>query len=154
MDGNVTGGTDLDVKATTSGDKATATSKAVSGGLFTAQENNSNATSSPTLEAHIGAGAIVSVTGNIDIEATGHPEADASTKGVAIGGITVSGSESNVVVSPDALAYIGANAQISSGGLTIKATVAADGRAAGLPDRLDQPVRRLHHGGEPRARDR
>src|SRR5207247_539091 len=110
---------DVDGKVAANGTVGKATAHAASGGLITNQENTATASVVPVVDAQIGPSSHVNVTGNVDIEATDNPEGDANTKGVAVGGITVSGSESLVTVAPTATAYIGANAQINAGGLTL-----------------------------------
>ena len=132
MDGDITGGTNVDVKAITS-DKATATSRAASGGLYAQTKNDAAATSSGNVDAHVGADSsahsIFHVTGNIEISAEANPEADADTRGVAVGGISVGGSESTLTVSPTVIAYIGAGSQIQAGSLSLRATAQPTGSA-------------------------
>ena len=130
FDGSITGGTNVDVKAT-HGDKATATSQAVSGGLYAQTKNTATATSSGNVDAHVGADSnahsIFNVTGNIEISAEANPEADADTRGVSVGGIAVGGSESTLTVSPSVIAYIGAGSQIHAGSLSLTATAQPTG---------------------------
>ncbi len=130
MDGSITSGTNVDVKAI-SADKATATSQAVSGGLFASTKNTATAVTQGNVEAHIGGvstdPSIITVTGTIELEAKANPEADSDTRGVSVGGITVGGSESNLTVSPVVLAYIGAGSQIQAGSLSLRATAEPSG---------------------------
>ena len=118
------------MKAITS-DKATATSQAVSGGLYAQTKNTATATSSGNVDAHVGADSsahsIFNVTGNIEIAAEANPEADADTRGVSVGGIAVGGSESTLTVSPSVIAYIGAGSQIHAGSLSLTATAQPTG---------------------------
>ena len=71
----------LDVKALAA-DRAAASSQAVGGGLWGQTDNSASATARSNLDAHIG-GAIVTVSGNITVEANASPEADATTRGVS-----------------------------------------------------------------------
>ena len=130
FDGSITGGTNVDVKAIT-GDTAMATSQAASGGLYAETKNTATATSSGNVDAHVGADSsahsIFNVTGNIKISAEANPEADADTRGVSVGGISVGGSESTLTVSPSVIAYIGAGSQIHAGSLSLTATAQPTG---------------------------
>ena len=89
MDGDIVsdtgpGAASLEVRAL-GVDKAKATAQAVSKGLGADSDNESEATVSPTLDAHIGGSSRIDVSGNITVEAKDNPEADAATKGVAKG---------------------------------------------------------------------
>ena len=93
MEGDVGRAANVDVKAL-SGDKATASSQGVSGGVFAITDNNSAAaTVTPNLDAHIGGAAVINASGTVSVEANTSPEADATTKGVAKGLIGIGGSD-------------------------------------------------------------
>ena len=118
-----TGAANLVVSAY-SADDAQAASYAVSGGLVANSKNDAAATASPVVKVYLGADSIINATGNIEVEATADPEADASTYGVGGGFVKLGGSVSNSTVEPDVDAYIGTGAIVLSGGdVTVEATV-------------------------------
>ena len=114
------GAANLDVKAL-SADKATSFAQAVAGGLYGGTDNHANATVAPNLDAHIGANAVVDVSGAITIEANDSPEGDATTKGVSDGLAGIGASVSNVTVTPTVVAYIGSGSQIAAGSVDVSA---------------------------------
>lgn len=104
-------------------DKAKATAVVVAKGLGADGDNESQATVSPTLDAHIGGSSQVYVSGNVTVEAKDNPEADASTKGVAKGFVGLGGSVSRVDVTSYATASIDTGALINAGSVNVNAIV-------------------------------
>jgi hypothetical protein len=127
MEGNVraadrVGAASLEVRAL-SGDKATANSKAVSGGLVANSTNSSAATASPQLDAHVGANAVIDLAGRLEVEANVSPEADAITTGVARGLGALGASVSSVLVAPTVSGYVGSGSDVRAGAVDVKAIV-------------------------------
>ena len=69
-------------------DGVTVQSEALAGGLFADQDNNATGNVNPFSGASLN-GAIVSISGNLDVNAVELPEGDGSTSGTSIGLIGV-----------------------------------------------------------------
>ena len=103
--GTGAGGTSLIIHATST-DAANTSVKAVQGGLIAAGVNQSESTVKPRVDAYIATPGTVDVSANIEVQATAHPEGDAVTRGVGIGGVQLGGTESETTVEPKVNAYI------------------------------------------------
>jgi len=96
-------------------DTANAQVQSVAGGLFGAGINIADASVDPTVEAWIDSPGLVSTSSNIEVKATSRPEADAVSKGTAVGGLAIGGSDAQSKVDPDVKAYIVAPAVRTAG---------------------------------------
>jgi len=133
-------------------DTSSALSVASGGGLYGSTKNDANATVASGTTSYIGDGASVDLTANIDMSSSDDPEADAYTKGTAVGGLSIGGSESYVYVQPTVGTYIGSSANIHAGG-TISLAATALPSTASAPDYHitalnsgDDTVTVTHHG--------
>ncbi|MHB8092924.1 MAG: hypothetical protein ACYDH8_15195 [Syntrophales bacterium] len=102
---------------------ANARALAVAGGLVASGAGaDARATASPTVEASVGDGSRVSVTGAVHISATATPHADAKATGVSVsGGIGIGASVSAAEVSPLIVASVGSGAMIAAHDLLVTA---------------------------------
>ncbi|MEL6550929.1 MAG: hypothetical protein AAFQ54_11870 [Pseudomonadota bacterium] len=106
----------------TSQDTASARTKAASGGLISATNNDADATASPIVEASIGQNMSILANGNVSVTAVATPEADGNTKGASGGGIDVGLSKADVRVSPTVMTRLGAGTVLdASGSVTVSA---------------------------------
>ncbi|MHB1242915.1 MAG: beta strand repeat-containing protein, partial [Gaiellaceae bacterium] len=122
--GGVPAANSVSVRASST-DTANARAQAVSGGLYSGTQNDTQATTQPVVTAYIGNGVVVVADGNVTVEAESYPEADAQTKGSSTGAVGVSASTSRAVLTPNVFAYIGTNAVIDAdGSILISATAA------------------------------
>ena len=96
---------------------ATTNAQAVGGGLYGETKNYSESNVGPVVTAALspGGGQLVSVAGNITINATEYPEGDANTRGVSGGVIGVGGSESRANINPSVTASV-TGSQVHAGG--------------------------------------
>src|SRR5213075_275028 len=94
LDGNVTTATNLTVETDTT-DRSSATSKAVSGGLFSGQNNDASASTQPHTTAGVN-GSSINVTSNLKVHADARPEGDAQSTGGSYGGVAIGASKSTV----------------------------------------------------------
>jgi hypothetical protein len=138
----------------TAADTATATSAATAGGLIGDGDNDASASVTSGVSAYLGDNVFVDAAGNVRVEAKASPEVDATTTGVAAGGVAVGGSLSDVTIDSAVAAYIGAESVVQAGGsVTISAMTREDspgGRGRYLLRLLRGISRRLCRGpGQP-----
>ena len=133
MDGDVTGGGSLTVRADQRS-TATATTRAVAGGLFVAVGGNvAQATANPIVEAYIASGSNVTVGGAVSVNATGIVAASSSTEGISAGSIGIGVSFSGATASPHVTASVGSPTNSASGNVTINAGSLAVNAKTQLP---------------------
>ncbi|HHU63567.1 MAG TPA: hypothetical protein GXZ32_05095, partial [Clostridiales bacterium] len=103
-------------------DTASAESWAAAGGIAAGSGNHAKATVSPIVESYLGNGAVVVVSGNVEVIAHGIANAYARTWGVSAGAATVGVSLAHAVISSEVSAYFGNNVSVNAGGdIIIKA---------------------------------
>jgi hypothetical protein len=119
MDGNITGGSDLTVEATAN-NVASAQGDAAAGGLFGGVGDFANATASPTVNAYIGSGARLALSGAVRITARATDDANAYAPGLAVGLVGIGATTANATVAPHIDSYIGGFASVSADSITIK----------------------------------
>ncbi len=113
------GGLPLGTTLSGSGNGQTKAESTGSGGGFVGvRDNTANATTSPTVSAHIGEGGsgLITAEGNVTITATSKTDASARSKNGAGGFVGISDADARVTATHQTLAYIAANQRLVAGG--------------------------------------
>lgn len=132
-DGQPVGG--LDVAAVSDID-ADARAIAGSAGIVSGSGADARSDIDSTTHAQIGHGSDIDVAGNLDVNARGLTQGEARADGVNVAGITVGVSLARADSTPEVLAGVGDQSQLSSGGnLTVAAAHNTDESGAALTDR-------------------
>ena len=84
-------------------------------GILSGSGNQAKASASPTVSSYLGSGAVVTVSGDVNV--TAHAIADACAKGtgVSVGGVSIGVSLAQAVIDSDVSAYFGNNVSINAG---------------------------------------
>ena len=114
-DGVVVDAASLDVAAEIGAASARAAVNISSGGVVDVASNHATARSTPSVDAHIGAAAQITTSGDAGVRSTGRAEADSSAEVYGGGVVKVSVAHAESIVDPTITASVGAGTTIAAG---------------------------------------